>query len=80
MMGEEIGQKFTPNNLQLENQAKLTLEETNEWSHLNLDDATFTLLIAISPHIVAMLNELDNLLVLDTILNGKPIGLRNSAN
>jgi hypothetical protein len=80
MMGEEIGQKFTPNNLQLEDQANLTLEETNEWPHLNLDDVTFTLLVAISPHIVAMFDELDNLLGLDTILNGKPIGLGNRAN
>jgi Cdc6-like AAA superfamily ATPase len=80
MMGEEIGQKFTPNNLQPEDQANLTLEETNEWPHLNLDDVTFTLLIAISPHIVVMLDELDNLLRFDTILNGKPIGLGNRAN
>ncbi len=29
-MGEEIVQKFTPNNLQPEDQANLTLEETNE--------------------------------------------------
>jgi hypothetical protein len=57
----------------------LTLEETNEWPHLNLNDATFILLIAISPHIVAMLDELDNLPRLDTILKGKPIGLRNHA-
>jgi len=80
MMGEEIGQKFTPNNLQPEDQANLTLEETNEWPHLNLDDVTFTLLIVISPHIVVMLDELDNLLRFDTILNGKPIGLGNRAN
>jgi len=80
MMGEEIGQKFTPNNLQPEDQANLMLEETNEWPHLNLDDVTFTLLIVISPHIVVMLDELDNLLRFDTILNGKPIGLGNRAN
>jgi hypothetical protein len=30
----------------------------------------------VSPHMVAMLNELDNLLGLDTILNGKSIGLK----
>jgi hypothetical protein len=43
------------------------------------DDITSTLLITIFPHIVTMFNEIDNLLGLDTILNGEPIGLRNYA-
>jgi hypothetical protein len=37
----------------------------------------FTLLIVASPHMVTMLNELNNLPRLDVILNGKPIGLKN---
>jgi hypothetical protein len=78
MIREEIVQGFTlGSNFQLKNQTNLTLEETNE-SHLK-DDATFTLLTIIFPHMVTMFNELDNLLGLDTILNGKPIGLRNGA-
>jgi hypothetical protein len=55
------------------------LEEINERSHLK-DDVVFALLIAICPHIVAMLNEINNLPRLDTILNGKPIGLGNRIN
>jgi hypothetical protein len=52
------------------------LEETSKGLHLK-DDVAFALLIAISPHMVAMLNEISNLLGLDTILNGEPIGLGN---
>jgi hypothetical protein len=37
------------------------------------------LLITLSPHIVVILNELDNLHGLDAILNGKPIRLGNHA-
>jgi len=58
--------------------ANLTLEEISERLHLK-DDGAFALLIAISPHIVMMLNEIDILLRLDAILNGKPIGLGNCA-
>jgi hypothetical protein len=36
-----------------------------------------SLLITISLHIVTMLNEIDNIFGLDTILNGEPIGLGN---
>jgi hypothetical protein len=54
------------------------LEEISERPHLK-DDVAFTLLIAISPHTVMMLNDIDNLLRLDAILNGKPIGLGNCA-
>jgi hypothetical protein len=39
----------------------------------------FALLIVVSPHMVTMLDELDNLPGLDAILNGKPIGLKNRA-
>ncbi len=46
--------------LQVEDQTNLTLEETNERSHLK-DDATFTLLIVISPHMVVMFSEIDNI-------------------
>jgi hypothetical protein len=52
------------------------LENSGDGSHLK-DDTTFALLTMVSPHMVAMLNELDNLLGLDTILNGKSIGLKN---
>ncbi len=52
------------------------MEETSKGLHLK-DDVAFALLIAISPHMVAMLNEISNLLGLDTILNGEPIGLGN---
>jgi hypothetical protein len=41
------------------------------------DDVAFALLTTIFPHIVAMLNEIDNLPKLDTILSGEPIGLGN---
>jgi hypothetical protein len=44
------------------------------------NDATFALLIAISPHTVTMLNEIDNIHGFDAILNGEPIGLGNCAN
>ncbi len=74
-MGEEIGQGFTISDLQAKDQANLTLEETNEGSHFK-DDVIFVLLIVISPHTIIMLNEIDNLLGLDAILNGKPIRLR----
>jgi hypothetical protein len=40
----------------------------------------FTLLIAISPHIVTMFIELNNILGLDAILDGKPIRLGNCVN
>ncbi len=43
--------------LQVEDQTNLTLEETNEGSHLK-DDATFTLLTVIPPHMVVMFNEI----------------------
>jgi hypothetical protein len=52
------------------------LEEIGEGPHLK-DDATFVLLIMVSPHMVTMFNELDNLFRLDIILNGKPVGLGN---
>jgi hypothetical protein len=43
------------------------------------DDATFTLLTAISSHKVIMFNEIDHLFRLDAILNGEPMGLGNHA-
>ncbi len=52
------------------------LENSDDGLHLK-DDTTFALLTMVSPHMVAMLNELENLLGLDTILNGKSIGLKN---
>jgi hypothetical protein len=52
--------------------------ETSEGLHLKTNVA-FTYLTIISPHIVAMLNEIDNLARFDTILNGEPIGLGNYA-
>jgi hypothetical protein len=76
MMGEEIGQGFTPSKLQLEDQANLTLEEINEGPRLK-DDLAFTLLITIFLHMVVMFNDLDNLFGLNTILNGKLVGLGN---
>jgi hypothetical protein len=79
MMGEEIGRRFTSiSNLHFEKVANLTLEETNEGPHFK-DDATFALLTTISLHMVAMLNEINNLLGLDAILNREPNGLRNCA-
>jgi hypothetical protein len=41
------------------------------------DDATFALLTAIFLHTIIMLSEINNLLGLDAIVNGEPIGLRN---
>jgi hypothetical protein len=76
MMGEEIKQGITISNRQVEDQTNLTLEETNKGPH-SKDDVTFALLTAISPLVVAMFNEINNLLGLDVILNGEPIGLRN---
>ncbi len=74
---EEIGQGFTNiNDLQAEDQANLTLEDTNKWLHLK-DDVVFTLLTTIYLHMIATLNEIDNIFVLDAILNGEPIGLGN---
>jgi hypothetical protein len=78
-LGEEIGQGFTISDFQPKNQAKLTLEEINEGSCLK-DDVVFALLTAISPHMVIMLNKINNVPRLDAILNGKPIGLKNHAN
>ncbi len=52
------------------------MEETNEGLYFK-DDVIFTLLIAISLHMVAMFNEIDNFLGLATILNGEPIWLGN---
>jgi hypothetical protein len=65
-------------NFQREDQTDLTLEETSERLRLK-DDVAFALLFVISLHIVTMLNEPNNLLELDAILNGKPIGLENCA-
>jgi len=76
MMGEEIKWGFNPIDLQPKNQTNLTLEETSETLHLKYEVA-FALLIVVFPRMLIMFNELDNLLRLDTILNGKPIGLRN---
>jgi hypothetical protein len=50
--------------------------ETNKGSLLK-DDGAFALLTIIFPHTAAMFNEKKNLLGLDTILNGEPIGLGN---
>ncbi len=44
------------------------------------NDVTFALLTTISTHTVTMFNELNNLLGLDAILDGKPIGLRDYVN
>jgi hypothetical protein len=77
MIGE-IGQGFTISDFQTENQVNLTLEETNERSHLK-DDVALGLLSAISPHTIAMFNKIDNLPRLDAILNGEPIGFGNCA-
>jgi len=52
------------------------LEKTNERTHLK-DDVAFALLIAITPHMITMFNEINYPPKLDTILNGKPIGLGN---
>jgi hypothetical protein len=76
MMGEEIEWAFNPSDLQPKNQTNLTLEETSEALRLKYEVA-FALLIVVFLHMLVMLNELDNLPRLDTILNGKPIGLRN---
>ncbi len=54
------------------------LEDTNEGPCLK-DDVAFALLTTISPHIVVMFNKIDNLVRLDVILNGEPIGLGNHA-
>ncbi len=62
----------------MKNQANLTLEETSKGSRLK-DDVAFALLIVISLHMVVMFNEINNLLKLDAILNGEPIGLGNHA-
>jgi hypothetical protein len=78
MMGEEIGRGFTINDLKVEDQANFTLEEIKKRPHLK-DDVAFALLTALFLHIVAMFNEIDNFLDLDTILNKKPIGLGNHA-
>ncbi len=47
--------RFTINILQGENQANLTLEETNKGSLLK-DDGAFALLTIIFPHTAAMFN------------------------
>jgi len=78
MMGEEIKWGFTISDLQAEDQANLILEDTSKGPCLK-DDVVFALLIAIFPCMVTMFNEIDNLLGLDAILNGKPIGLGNCA-
>jgi hypothetical protein len=54
------------------------LEETKKRSHLK-NDVAFALLIAISPHTIAMFNKIDNLPGLGAILNGEPIGFGNCA-
>jgi hypothetical protein len=71
-----LGGGFTPSNFQLEDQANLTLEEINEGPQLK-DDLAFTLLITIFPHMVVMFNDLDNLFGLNSIFNGKLVGLGN---
>ncbi len=67
-MGEEIGRRFTISGLQVKDQANLTLEETSKGLCLK-DDVTFTLLIAIFPHMVVMFNKINNLPRLEAILN-----------
>ncbi len=52
------------------------MEDTSQWPHLKYDLA-FALLTAMSPHKIAMFYELNIFFRLDTILNGKPFGLRN---
>ncbi len=74
--GEELKQRFTINDFQPEALTNLTSEETSKKSCLK-NDATFALLTIISSHIVTMFNELNNFLGLDTIVDGKPIGLGN---
>jgi hypothetical protein len=70
-MGAEISWGFNLSDFELEDQEKLMLEDIGEGPHLK-DDATFVLLT-----MVTMFNEVDNLLGLDAILNGNPIGLGN---
>jgi hypothetical protein len=78
-MREEIERGFTISDLQCENQANLTLEQTNKRPCLK-NDVTFALLIAIFPHTVTMFNDINNFLGLDIIFNGEPIRLKNHAN
>ncbi len=78
MMGEEIGQAFTINNLQAKDWTNLTLEETNKGPHFK-DDVAFALLTTISPHTITMFNKIDNIFGLDAILNGRHIRLKNHA-
>jgi hypothetical protein len=73
--GEEIGYGFNPSNFEPKDQENLRLHETNERPHLK-DDIAFALLIVVFHHMITIFNELDNLLGLGVILNGKPIGLR----
>jgi hypothetical protein len=72
-IGEEIGQGFTPSDLQSKDQTNLTLEEINEGPRLK-DDVAFTLLIMIFPHMVIIFNDLDNPLGLNLILNASLLG------
>jgi hypothetical protein len=60
MMGEEIRWGLTISNLQVEDQANLTLEEINKGMCLK-NDVVFALLSTIFLHMVAMFNEIDNL-------------------
>jgi hypothetical protein len=79
MMGEEIEWGFTICDFKLEGQTNWHWKILAKGLCLK-NDAAFALLITISPHMVAMLNEIYNLLKLDAILNGKPIGLNNHTN
>jgi hypothetical protein len=73
-----IGQGFTGiNDLQVEDQANLTLEDTNKGLRLK-DDVAFTLLTTIYLHMIATFNEIDNIFVLDAILNGETHWARKS--
>jgi hypothetical protein len=75
MMGEEIGQGFTISNFQAENLANLTLGETCEGSCLK-ENVALTLLTSIF-QTFTMFNKINNLLGLNAILNGEPIGVKN---
>jgi hypothetical protein len=50
------------------------INETNDGKCLK-NDASFALLTKVSPHMVIMFDEINNLVRLNAILQGTPIGL-----
>jgi hypothetical protein len=71
-MGDEVGQACSLHNLSEEAICDLLIKESNDFQRLK-DEVTFAFPTKVLPHVIAMVDEINNL-ELNAILHGANIG------